>query len=68
MLKHPSPKNSLKFLTFIKVIKFHILLLSLFLSNVAHLKTLYDCLEMGFGAITVYLLHRFSKGEFFYLI
>ena len=43
-------------------------ILFLFLTNVAHLKTLYKCLEINFGAITAYLLYRFPKGWFCYLV
>ena len=42
-------------------------ILFLFLTNVAHLKT-YKCLEINFGAITAYLLYRFPKGWFCYLV
>ena len=33
-----------------------------FIFNVAHLMALYKCLEMNFGAITVYLIYHFPKG------
>ena len=36
--------------------------LFLFLTFLAHLKALYECLGMNFGAITAYLLYRFPKG------
>ena len=38
------------------------MLLFLFLTDIAHLKALYKCLEMDVVEITVYLLYPFLKG------